>query len=145
MVVLVHMTADGRCAVTYPAKGYSLDAVIESLRRPGHNDRIPDGVEPVQMDAADVLPEPHYRGARKLEGEKVVHDMTRAREIHRNRIRSTRAGLMNDLDTQFMRALETGSDTKDIVAEKQRLRDAPAHPDIDKAQTVDDLKRVWPL
>jgi hypothetical protein len=33
----------------------------------------------------------------------------------------------------------------EIEAEKQRLRDAPADPRIDAAETPEELKAVWPL
>lgn len=142
---IVHMTADGRCAITQPANGYSVEDVIESLRRPGHPDRIPDGVEPLILPASEVPGCTVFRAARKIEGKRVVFCMDKAREIHRGRIRAARVKKMADLDGQFIRAIETGGDTKAIAAEKQRLRDAPAHPLIDAAKTIDELKAAWPI
>jgi hypothetical protein len=43
-----------------------------------------------------------------------------------------------------MRALEQGADTSAIVASKQALRDAPAHPDIELAISPEQLKAVRP-
>lgn len=50
-------------------------------------------------------------------------DIDRARLTTKDRLRKERAPLLTELDIQFQRALETGSDTTAIVAEKQRLRD----------------------
>jgi hypothetical protein len=142
---IVHMTADGRCAVTQPAKGYTVEQVIESLRREGHEARIPDGVEPLILPASEIPGCTVFRAARKIEGKRVVFCMNKAREIHRGRIRAARVKKMADLDAQFIRNLETGGENKAIAAEKQRLRDAPAHPSIEAAKTVEDLKAAWPL
>lgn len=71
-------------------------------------------------------------------------DMTKAREIWRNKIRQARVDELNQLDAAFMKALETGADTSVIVARKQELRDAPADPAIDAATTPDELKAVTP-
>lgn len=86
-----------------------------------------------------------FRNAWRFHDGKIGHDMAKAREIHRDRIRRHRAELMGVLDIQFMRAVEEGSDTKAISAEKKRLRDAPADPRIEAAKTVDELRTVWPL
>lgn len=74
-------------------------------------------------------------------------DMTKARQIKRDMIRSERAPMLATLDVQFMRAVETGDTAAQqaIAAEKQRLRDATKHPGIDAAQTPDELKDLNPL
>lgn len=71
-------------------------------------------------------------------------DMGKARDIWRDKIRQARAGRLEALDAQFMKALETGADTSAIVAQKQALRDAPADPAIDAATTPEQLKAVQP-
>ena len=93
----------------------------------------------------DLPTDRSYRNAWTFDGKNFGHDMARARDIHRDKIRAFRAPLMADLDTQFIRALEAGAETKAVVAEKQRLRDAPADPRIEAAGTVADLKAAWPL
>jgi len=71
-------------------------------------------------------------------------DMNLARDVWRDKIRRARAPRLQELDAEFMKALETGASTTAIVAEKQALRDAPAHPDILTAQTPEALKLVKP-
>lgn len=50
-------------------------------------------------------------------------DITKAKEITKQKLRVDRIPLLEAEDIKFQRALETGADTTDIVAEKQRLRD----------------------
>jgi hypothetical protein len=80
------------------------------------------------------------------EGSMVIGiDMAKAKDIWRERIRWKRKSELERLDTEFMKALEAGEATTQIVADKQVLRDAPAHPDIDAATTPDELKAVQPI
>jgi hypothetical protein len=70
-------------------------------------------------------------------------DMAKAREIHKNKIRVARTPLLQALDVEFQKALETGASTTDIVAKKQALRDAPADSGIAAASDADALKAQW--
>ena len=70
-------------------------------------------------------------------------DMAKAKEIHKNRIRTARKPLLEALDVEFQRALETGASTTDIVNKKNALRDAPAAVGISSATTTDELKTQW--
>ena len=70
-------------------------------------------------------------------------DMAKAREIHKNNIRSARQPLLEALDIEFQKALETGASTTDIVAKKQALREAPADSGITSAADTDALKAQW--
>ena len=70
-------------------------------------------------------------------------DMAKAKELHRNRIRSARINKLAEQDIAFQRALETSTDTSAIVAKKQALRDAPADSSIDAATDEAGLKAQW--
>tara|TARA_R100000005_G_C4897799_1_gene141424 strand:+ start:50 stop:310 length:261 start_codon:yes stop_codon:yes gene_type:complete len=70
-------------------------------------------------------------------------DMTKAREIHKNNIRLARQPLLEALDIEFQKALETGASTTNIVTKKQALRDAPADSGITSAADTDALKAQW--
>ena len=70
-------------------------------------------------------------------------DMAKAREIHKNKIRVARKSLLEALDIEFQKALETGASTTDIVAKKQALRDAPANSEITSATDTNALKAQW--
>ena len=99
-------------------------------------------------DAADyTLPaERTFRGAWEADADAGVIsvDMAAAKDIWRDKIRQARTEPLEALDTAFMKALETGADTTQITADKQALRDAPTHADIDAATTPEELAAVQP-
>ena len=70
-------------------------------------------------------------------------DMTKAKEIQKDKIREAREPKLAALDIEFQKALETGASTTDIVAKKQALRDAPADSGITSAADTDALKAQW--
>lgn len=70
-------------------------------------------------------------------------DMAKARELHKDKIREARKPLLEALDVEFQKALETSASTTDIVAKKQALRDAPADSGIAAASDEAALKAQW--
>ena len=70
-------------------------------------------------------------------------DMSKAKDIHRSKVRDARGPLLAAKDIEFTRAQETSADTTAIVTAKQALRDAPAAAAIDAATTADELKAAW--
>ena len=50
-------------------------------------------------------------------------NVDKVREMAKGFLRKEREPLLAEQDVKFQRALETGEDTGEIVAEKQRLRD----------------------
>ena len=64
-------------------------------------------------------------------------DLTKAKDITKNRLRVDRKRLLVAQDVLFMKALEAGADTTAIVAEKKRLRDITK--DADSCKTTDAL------
>ena len=68
----------------------------------------------------------------------ITIDIAKAKEITKEKLRLDRKPLLEAQDILFQRALETGADTTDIVAEKQRLRDITN--DIDAMTTEEELK-----
>lgn len=69
--------------------------------------------------------------------------MTKAKEIHKTKIRVARKPKLAELDIEFQKALETSADTTSIVSQKQALRDAPADSGIESAADVAALKAQW--
>ena len=98
-----------------------------------------------EVDASTVtIPDTrHFRDAWKLSGDVIEEDLDEARKLHRQRIRTARAPLLEALDVEYMRLQETGADTSACVAKKQALRDAPAASGISTAASTDDLKAQW--
>ena len=65
----------------------------------------------------------------KINNEKAI-------EIAKEKIRAIREPMFAKLDIEFQMALEKGTDTSSIVAEKQRLRDLT---DLANDKTVEEL------
>jgi hypothetical protein len=74
----------------------------------------------------------------------ITINITKARDIHRDKMRLVRSPILANLDIQFQRALESNADTSAIVAKKQALRDVTADPAIEAVQTIEELKAIWP-
>jgi len=76
----------------------------------------------------------------------IIHNMPKAREIHRNNMRTARKPLLEKADADFFVAFEANDQTTmtTVAQRKQKLRDCTADPAIDAAATVDELKAVWP-
>ena len=70
----------------------------------------------------------------------IVIDIDKAKAITKDRLRAERTLLLAAQDVAFQRALESGSDTAAIVAEKQRLRDITNL--VDTCTTTDELKTL---
>lgn len=70
----------------------------------------------------------------------ITIDLTKAKAITKDRLRTERTPLLQAQDVAFQRALEQGADTTAIVAEKQRLRDITNL--ADQASTLDELKAI---
>jgi hypothetical protein len=103
---------------------------------------VPPNVPYIFVTDEDLLDNDFYN-AWEIVSEKLQINLEKAKEIHRDKIRAARTPLLSKLDVQFQRALETGADTKDIVAQKQALRDAPEDAKIANAATTDEIKKSW--
>mgnify|MGYP001306289503 FL=1 len=68
-------------------------------------------------------------------------DITKSKNIWKDKIRLARKDKFEELDVEFVRAQEAGADTSAIVAKKKELRDFPAQ--VDSATTTDEIKAVW--
>jgi len=100
-----------------------------------------------QIDAssATVPSDRHFRGAWSLSGSVISEDMTKAKEIFKDKIREVRAPLLEAEDVVYMKALEAGdSDAQAAsVTAKNALRNAPAASAITNAADIAALKAAW--
>ena len=80
------------------------------------------------------------------ESNEPVYNMVKARNIWRDKIRTDRYKKLKELDVEFQKAFETNDSVKiaEITSKKNILRDAPNDPAIDAANTLKDLKEVYP-
>lgn len=96
------------------------------------------------IDDALIPADRFFRGAWVADKAGIAIDMPKARDIHRDRMRAARAPKLAALDVEFQRVLEDGKATTEVSAAKRALRDVTKHPGIDRAQTPEDLKLIWP-
>ncbi len=101
-----------------------------------------------QIDASTVTSKPsdrHFRNAWAISGKVIAEDMTKAKEIFKDKIREVRTPLLEAEDVTYMKALEAddASAKTASVNKKKALRDAPAAKAITDADTIDKLKAAW--
>ena len=70
----------------------------------------------------------------------ITVNLSKAKEITKERLRLDRKPLLEAQDVLFMKAQEDGADTSAIVTEKNRLRDVTKF--ADSASTTDELKAI---
>ncbi len=127
---------------------YRYETDEEFIERIRLKDVPSDAVGVAVVDASSLPKDRAFRDAWEHDGLGFVSvNLTKAREIHRQRIRQAREPLLSALDVAFMRALgrRNQAEVDAIEAKRQILRDAPDDPVIDAAKTIDELKAAWPL
>jgi hypothetical protein len=132
--IIVHNHTNGIAATTIPILdcGLTLQQIIDK--------DIPKDVEYIVIDSSQLPQDFSFRDAWVLQNKEVIVDLSKAKEITKNRLRREREPLLAAQDVLFNKALETGADTSAIVAEKQRLRDITKL--ADEATTLEQLKNI---
>ena len=143
---IIYTRPDGGVSVAHPVRNtigetLTTDAEIEQRAwnaLPAYAIN-PQFVETVPTDRT-------FRDAWKAGATGIEHDMPKAREIHKERLRSVRKPLLEALDAEYMHADEVGDSAKksEIAAKKQALRDATKAAEIDAAATPEELKAAIP-
>ena len=139
MSKIIFTNSKGIISVIHPISGDANDAIKD----------VPVGISTYSIVDDSVIPtDRSFRGAWVGNGvgvstATIVEDMTKAKEIHKAKIRTARVDKFAALDVEFQKALETSADTSTIVAKKQALRDAPAASGIATAASTSDLKAQW--
>ena len=106
---------------------------------------VPTGATHYLVDEKDAPSDRTFRNAWECPDGVIHVDMSKARDIHMDRIRMVRNVELAALDVAFMLAVEAGdTDAQSkIGAEKQLLRDIPQTFDL-TARTPQQLKSKWP-
>jgi hypothetical protein len=71
-------------------------------------------------------------------------NVEKAKEIKKEHLRKERKSLLEQLDVEMMRALESNNSQKqsEIAAKKQALRDATKHASLEQVSNLEDLKAL---
>ena len=104
-----------------------------------------DGNQIDKAEATSIPSNRDFRGAWSLSGKVISEDMTKAKELFKDKIREVRQPLLEAEDVVYMKALEAGDSSAQIASaeKKKSLRDAPAASAIDSATTIAKLKAAW--
>ena len=103
---------------------------------------VPQGVPYKVIDTIDIHDK--FFDAYEFDAEAgFVVNIEKAKEIKHNQFRQARKPLLEQLDIEYIRAVETSNTSKKkaIAAAKQELRDLPA---IQLPNNIDDLASFWP-
>ncbi len=148
MKAIIYNDAEGRCCICRPAsqamlKGESEETFIQRVIAKD----VPQGASGVTVvEESDIPADRTFRDAMVVADGAVTHDMTKAREIHKARLRALRAPKLAALDVEYLQADEAGDAASKaaIAARKQALRDITQAPELLSAKTVEELKAVMP-
>lgn len=139
--VIIYTRPDGGLSIVVPVKD-DQDLFEKVLKK----DIPPGSLDVRVIDRSEVPVDRTFRNAWKDDGSKIVHDMSKAREIWREKMRRARKPKLEALDVDYQRADESGDNSKkaQIVAQKKKLRDITDLPSIESTQTPEELKAIWP-
>ena len=100
-----------------------------------------------QIDAstATVPANRDFRDAWSLSGTVITEDLTKSKEMFKDKIREVRQPLLDEEDVVYMKALEAADSDAQVasIAKKKALPDAPAAKAITDADTIAKLKAAW--
>ena len=145
MSKIIYTQENGVIAVVHPTDLSLKEMTIEQIAQKV----VPVGISTYSIVEDSVIPtDRSFRNSWVgvgigTTGGTISEDMTKAKELHKTKIREARVDKLAALDIEYQRATETSADTSAIVAKKQALRDAPAASAIDDATNVTELKAQW--
>ena len=145
MSKIIYTQENGVIAVVHPTDQSLKEMTIEEIAQRV----VPVGISTYSIVADSVIPtDRSFRNSWVgvgigSTGGTITEDMTKAKELHKAKIREARADKFTALDIEYQRATETSVDTSAIVAKKQALRDAPAASGIATATNTTELRAQW--
>ena len=129
--VIIFTNDNGGVSVCVPTGEMDIEAV-KAKDTPSHSIIVQDS----ELPQADN----DFFNAWELADGVVTVNLTKAKELTKQRLRAERAPLLEAQDVLYMRAVETSADTTAIVAEKQRLRDVTGL--VDACATTQELREL---
>ena len=107
---------------------------------------IPPNVKPKLINASILPKDMTFRDAWVFKETYIDIDIEKARDVWRNHIRIARELAFEENDKLLRDAILENDDEKRKrgLSIRDALRNATRLPEIDSAQTVDELRRIWP-
>ena len=133
---IIYLNDEGTVSIIVPSSNSGL--TIEEIAEKD----VPTGKTYKIVNSSDISSDRAFRNAWVLDTNNDVEiNITKAKDIWKDKIRVSRKPALEKLDVDFLKAQEQGSDTTSIVADKNTLRDLPSQ--VDTATTTDEIKAVW--
>lgn len=116
-----------------------------------HHNIIPSGSH--QLYVTESINEPHFFDALdfdwttpSLSYVTPFENIDKAKQIHLDNMRAVRKPILDNLDVEYIRALESGDQLKvqTIVQRKNELRDC-TNIDFSNIKTFQEVKNTWPI
>lgn len=99
---------------------------------------------PATLQWPENCPVPHWDDidCHRITNGKVHMCPKKTKNVMIDKLRPLRESHFKELDSQFMKNLESGKDNSEVVRKKKILRDMPTHDVWDKCTTLDEFKKV---
>lgn len=138
MAKIIYTNDNGNVVVITPV---STELTVEEVAAKD----VPAGKSYTIVEDAQVPTDRSFRDAWALSDGSIQVEMTKAKDLMRDKIREARKDLLSAEDVTFMRAVETADADAQAAsaARKQALRDAPLASAISNASDVTALKAAW--
>ena len=135
-MIIVYQLKDQPLAIITPTKEgldkLGIDGIVKR--------RVPEGAEYKIIKEDELINDRYFRNAWELKNGKIIENLDKAKEIHKEKLREERKPLLEKLDVDYMRALERNEETKFIISEKTRLRQITDK--VNSCETLEDIRKV---
>ena len=144
MEKIIFINQDGSVGVITPTTK-ALETL--SLQQIAQKD-VPSGAVSYRIvNASEIPSDRSYRGAWVCDQNHVIgHDLVKAKELHKDKLRALRAPKLAKLDIEYQKADELSDSAKkqEVAAKKQALRDITTHESVLNASSIEELKLAVP-
>lgn len=136
---VIYANDAGGVAIVIPAP--NSDLTIKEIAKKS----VPKGIDFEVVDISEIPTDRVFRNAWEKDAKSIKVNIDKAKEIQRNKWRNARKPILEMLDVEFIKALESGDIIKqeEVKAKKQALRDITL-TDLSEIETPEELKNVWP-
>lgn len=138
---IIFKNLDGSIGIIHPSLKCEL-----SIQEIAKKDVL-SGLSYTIVDESEIPEDRQYRGAWVAdENYNIVHDLDKAKEIHKNILRTLRAPKLSELDIEYQKADEKQDLEKkqEIATKKQELRDVTKDESVLNATSIEELKLAIP-
>ena len=137
---IIYTRPDGGLSVVCPALNTDEGLAAAQAKLPV------DAINPKVVDFSAIPQDRTFRNAWRQNETLVQHDMVKAREIHRERLRQARMPLFaaNDIAIRDAQLEGDAAALAAAVTRRNALRDVTADAAIEAAQTPEELKAAMP-